>query len=281
MKIGSTPKPCDNEFGIDIELMQKIGFETIDLQDFTWSTKKSYSLDEDSFINYYSRLKNELDKHHLIVNQMHGLFEFQVFKWDLKENWESSLFYYIRSFKAAQILGCKYVVLHHRHPKGYDENEWTKENGFKYNIEFLNFLAPYAEQYGVTICLENLPFSTKHSNVLNTYKIVKEVNKENVGMCLDLGHLNVTEHDKNIFDVVTTIGDKLKVLHVHDNLGDGDYHLLPGQGNINWREFARALKAINFQGSFSYETASRSKDPQVYFDEETSLVKFAHEILGE
>ncbi|MBR7063270.1 MAG: sugar phosphate isomerase/epimerase, partial [Clostridia bacterium] len=48
--------------------------------------------------------------------------------------------------------------------------------------------------------------------------------------------------------------DYLRVLHVHDNNGVGDFHWLPETGVIDWDNFSRALRDIGFTGVFSLET---------------------------
>ena len=44
-------------------------------------------------------------------------------------------------------------------------------------------------------------------------------------------------------------------LHIHmdDNRGDGDAHLIPGEGDIAFGPFAQALREIGYQGYVSAE----------------------------
>lgn len=51
-----------------------------------------------------------------------------------------------------------------------------------------------------------------------------------------------------------TMGKRIKVLHVHDNMGVTDQHLAPYMGNINWEDFIQSMREIDYQGSFSFET---------------------------
>ena len=43
------------------------------------------------------------------------------------------------------------------------------------------------------------------------------------------------------------------MLHVHDNNGKYDQHLVPLMGVIDFKEFGKALKEIGFDGVFSLE----------------------------
>ena len=59
---------------------------------------------------------------------------------------------------------------------------------------------------------------------------------------------------EEIGDAVRYIGKDLAALHVHDNKGDRDAHLLPGEGILDFGSLATALREIGFNGAFSYET---------------------------
>jgi sugar phosphate isomerase/epimerase len=61
---------------------------------------------------------------------------------------------------------------------------------------------------------------------------------DNVGVCLDLGHANMTV---GIPDAVSVLGPRIVSLHVHDNHGTRDEHLWPGDGTIDWKSTAKLL----------------------------------------
>ena len=63
----------------------------------------------------------------------------------------------------------------------------------------------------------------------------------NVGVCLDLGHANITV---GTADAIATLGNRIATVHVHDNHGTKDEHLWPGSGTIDWPATAKALKAL-------------------------------------
>jgi sugar phosphate isomerase/epimerase len=114
-------------------------------------------------------------------------------------------------------------------------------------------LLPHAEQRGVTICLENMPMKAlamaSPSAILG---FVREIDSAYFKICLDTGHTTMVS-DGSLADTVRLLGDELRVLHVHDNSGEHDEHLLPGKGVIDWRAFIDALHDISFDGVFSLE----------------------------
>jgi len=81
------------------------------------------------------------------------------------------------------------------------------------------------------------------------------------GFCFDTGHAKLVNLDIESF--VTTLGSRLKVLHIHDNDGIGDLHQMPfcftktreNKPSMDWEGFYRGLAEINFDGVLSFETA--------------------------
>ena len=58
---------------------------------------------------------------------------------------------------------------------------------------------------------------------------------------------------------VREYGQYIKVLHVHDNRGKRDEHLIPFYGSIDWKDFSTALRECAFDGVISLECAPSSK----------------------
>jgi sugar phosphate isomerase/epimerase len=42
-------------------------------------------------------------------------------------------------------------------------------------------------------------------------------------------------------------------VHIADNKGEFDEHILPYQGTIQWEPIMKALKEIDYKGDFTYE----------------------------
>jgi len=54
-------------------------------------------------------------------------------------------------------------------------------------------------------------------------------------------------------EAIGEVGPLLWTLHLHDNNGDGDFHLSPGKGNIDWVAVANALAAVSYSGVLNLE----------------------------
>ena len=72
-------------------------------------------------------------------------------------------------------------------------------------------------------------------------------------VCLDTGHAKVSG---DIYSVTHKLGQHLRMIHAHDNHGNGDEHLAPGNGNIDWNRFLTELDWTGFRGGFILELAS-------------------------
>lgn len=72
-----------------------------------------------------------------------------------------------------------------------------------------------------------------------------------VGCCYDFGHANLTDgkHRENLH----TLGSRLHAVHVQDNHGTSDEHLLPFFGSIDWQDAMSGLTDIGYPGDLTFE----------------------------
>ena len=94
--------------------------------------------------------------------------------------------------------------------------------------------------------------------------IITNINRDNVGVCLDIGHSHAHFDDDFNFELFK---DKIFAIHVHDNDGTADQHLIPGDGNINWNYYIEGLKKANYKAPVSIESCYRDiyTDPEDFY----------------
>lgn len=173
-----------------------------------------------------------------------------------------------RSIQATALLGCRNWVIHPVMPYGIeDKGTGHEQETWEINIAFMGELLETAREYGITICLENMPmpdFSIgSPSEIL---RFVREMDDEQFKICLDTGHVAVYQ-GLTPAGAMRELGETVRVLHVHDNNGKADLHYMPYFGVIDWPDFSRALKECGFQGVFSLETAPPQKLPDEIYDQ--------------
>ena len=79
------------------------------------------------------------------------------------------------------------------------------------------------------------------------------IDHPNVTACWDTGHANI---EGSQYDDILVLSDKLTALHINDNNGLKDEHLLPYMGTMNIDEIMTALLKIGFDGYFTFESGN-------------------------
>ena len=103
--------------------------------------------------------------------------------------------------------------------------------------------------------------------------MTREIDSKRLGICLDTGHANVNGED--LAQVVCDLKGVPLHIHIDDNNGDSDAHLIPRDGSIDYQPFVRALQEINYQGFVSAELGFQ------YTLEPGAAVQKTHTVLSE
>ena len=242
-----------------------------------------YSVSDEEFERIFLNEKRLAEEAGVTINQVHGPWRWPPRDFTAEDRAERMEKMKI-SIRAASILECKNWVIHPIMPFGVEDiDTGDAEKTWDMNVAFMKELLKTAKEYGVTICLENMPmlrFSL--SSPERILKLVEEINDENFKICLDTGHVSVFGEEIDLAEEVKRLGDKIKVLHVHDNRNGIDLHLMPYYGIIDWNGFYKALKEIGYEGVFSLETTPSRSLPNYLFDEMgVTLYKIVKEITKE
>jgi sugar phosphate isomerase/epimerase len=109
----------------------------------------------------------------------------------------------------------------------------------------------------LTICLENVSNAPAVDDLV---RIIEDVGSPALGICLDTGHLNLASGDQRAF--IERAGARLRALHLADNDGTRDQHLIPfGLGTVDWQSVCRALAAVGYRGLLNFEIPGERKAP--------------------
>lgn len=224
---------------------------------------------DEALEQYFSPHKKGAAAAGIAVNQMHMPYPLYV------PNGGSDLNDYLqqtvarKSMKLCAFFQCPHIVVHGfklARNLGSEEAEWEQTE------RFLDSLAPLARELHLTICIENL-YNSVGGHLLEgpcccARKAAERIDRFNdrhhgelLGFCFDTGHANLTGIDFESF--LSTLGHRLKVLHIHDNDGVGDLHQIPfsftktreNTASTDWDGFIRELKRIQFDQVLSFETA--------------------------
>jgi L-ribulose-5-phosphate 3-epimerase len=105
-------------------------------------------------------------------------------------------------------------------------------------------LLAFAKTQGVKIALENTRYRGYIEPALAT------IADKDLGLCYDSGHCHA--HFKDEFDF-GAVKNRIFALHLHDNNGSGDQHLMPYDGTIDWDKLMQDLKDSNYTSPVTLE----------------------------
>ena len=153
-------------------------------------------------------------------------------------------------------IGIKNAVLQ---AERFPTEEITDDERFARNLAVLKRIEAYVKGKGIRICLENLGGFV--SNVEMLLRFMDELDPDCFGICLDTGHLHLCgDRDQRRF--ILAAGDRLHALHIADNDGSRDQHLIPyGIGRVDLTEVIAALREIHYEGLFNYEIPGERHAP--------------------
>ncbi|MDO5851953.1 MAG: sugar phosphate isomerase/epimerase family protein [Methanobacteriaceae archaeon] len=147
----------------------------------------------------------------------------------------------IDAFKMANDIGAQVVVVHPGTVPIMGRKYMDKI--LKNNLNSLKTCQKKAEEYNVTMCVENMPLfeNALFTDVYETFKLVDEVKSH---MTLDIGHAN-----NNGFTADEMLDyDMIGHIHLSDNDGSFDQHLALGLGNIDVKRVFNILNERKYSG---------------------------------
>lgn len=121
------------------------------------------------------------------------------------------------------------------------------------NLESLREMLEPCRKLGITMMIENI-----HGG-FNTLEEMGELLTPipGLGLHLDIGHCNLGGGVNTAVSILEAWGERLKHVHIHDNLGGAaDLHLPLGAGTVDWPAAVRALKSVGYDGTITLEVYS-------------------------
>ena len=146
-------------------------------------------------------------------------------------------------------LGADTVVFGSGNARSFSEDQFPREKAEEQIVKFLQTVADYADQTGITIVIE--PLNTKESNIINSVAegvdYVKKVNQSSVQVLADFYHM---DEEKEALTEIIEHKDYLKHIHLADT---GRFQ--PGTGQYPYEEFVRCVKEADYNGRVSIESS--------------------------
>ena len=241
-----------------VRRLHKAGYEDVDFN-FCLMNQYDLELTNDHWMDWVKEMKEVLAELNMTAGQAHTPF-YNVLDPTSVKDVDHTEEMVRRSIKAAGELGVKAIVIHAG--THFSDNDYKKI--LRENVEYFKPHVELAAGYGMKVAVENLfdkmdpnrgyrlrRYTARVDEVLEVADTLSR-DYDNVGVCWDFGHANEMGWDQP--QALEMIGERLIALHVQDNYGVIDDHLLPYHGTIEWEPLMKTLKKIGYEGVFAYET---------------------------
>ena len=170
---------------------------------------------------------------------------------------ERALEYLMNCIKFASKISVKHINLHFGKFKWFPFEDIMRRRTLDRFAENIKPALDLAGKFNIKITLENLYPVRLHNeyyylgdNCFDFEYLFSKIESPVLKVCLNTGHANLAEGAELYAE---KLADKLECIHLCDNRGDDDDHLLPGEGSVNWSNFIDVLNRNNFRGSFVAE----------------------------
>jgi sugar phosphate isomerase/epimerase len=181
-------------------------------------------------------------------------------------------------------LGVPWMVMH----PGTAPGAWDRahrRNVLERNLAFFQSLLPACEAANVGMAIENMQeFYASDGRQFGAVpedlcELIDALNHPLVGACWDTGHAKLMKLEQR--GAIASLGPRLKVVHIQENDGKGDDHMMPfvnGRAGIDWRAVTAGLHAAGFKGAFTFEFHnSFQAQPEELFD---ASLRYAAQVVG-
>ena len=218
-----------------IKSIKEAGFDSVFLQwyDGEW---KNYNVSLKNQVDISRELGLKIEFAHLGYKYINNLW--------LENEWgEKIVEYYKDRLRELHYNKIDLAVMHLT--RGDDSPKYNE-----LGIKRLKQICDYAQKLGIRIAFEN----TRKAGYLEY--VLDNIKNKNVGVCFDSGHFHCYFKDNFNFK---KFKNKIFCVHLHDNHGTKDEHLLPFDGNLDWNCVIDGLKQANYNGPIILETGYSEK----------------------
>lgn len=112
----------------------------------------------------------------------------------------------------------------------------------------IDALTPTIRRLGVRLALENMP----NDDFRLLRSLLSEYSPDVLGICYDSGHGNIDQ--RRGLDHLEAVKDRLLALHLHDNDGTRDQHLVPFAGTVDFPRLSQIIATSSYVGCISMES---------------------------
>ncbi len=244
----------------ELKTLHRAGFDRLSA-DFWQLSRDGRMLAQDNWRELVAEYKQAADAMGVIFPQTHGN-TLSGKQWDDPSYTEQAAHVWelnFRAIEASSMLGAEWMVMH---PYNFPHDPlYSRKKALDFNLSYLAPFIEAAKKAGVGIAVENMvDFGGNRRRYCGgdpeeLLELVDAINDPDVGICIDTGHAHLS--GIHVGEFIRMVGRRLKCTHIDDNRRDGDTHLPPYFGTVDWADTLRAFEEIGYEGDFSFELSGQ------------------------
>lgn len=246
-----------------LRLISEAGFDCVML----WWGDEFYDIDGEK-----TKHPDIARKYGLEIANAHAPYQYANYLWDDGINGEAYENVLLDCIRTCALCEIPILVIHP------SEGHLPQFPAGNTGIQRLLRLLDEATRLGIRLALENV----ERPDYLEY--VFCSICSENLGFCYDSGHDFLVSGG---FSMLEKYAGRLLALHLHDNDGKEDQHLVPGEGRIDWEALRLRLNMAGFGGPLTLECFApwdgdiekiRRESPEEYLGRALKAVKKFFEV---
>ena len=256
-----------------IRRCHQAGFRVLDMNMCALSRRQT-TLHEDNWKQQVDEIANEAAKLGMEFVQSHPPYRGRL-DLELLSTPEGAEFFenmMLRAIEITKMLGGKWCVMHPSCDPTVETGDIEKQ--VAYNKQLFAKELEFSAKIGVGLAFENMCDAGNRRKFCVTadelIALMDACDSEYVGVCWDVGHAN--RMMDNQVPSILKLGDRIKALHIDDNRGKDDLHVMPFTGFIPWEDVMHALYQGGCKADLIFEIGTcGDKMPECLKDEAAKL----------
>ncbi len=228
------------------------GFRVLDANLCALSRRQT-TLHLDDWRRQTEEIRNEAEKLGMVFSQSHPPYRGRLDRLDTEEDRQYFRSMSLRAIEISAILGVRWAVLHPE--TSPDLNSFDPEENIRENLRIFDAELELGHRLGVGIAFENMCDKGQRRrfgcNAHELELLTDACHSPLVGVCWDTGHAHRMGDDQ--VPAIMRLGPRIKALHIDDNWGEQDLHLMPFLGTIPWERVMHALYVSGCEADLIYE----------------------------
>jgi sugar phosphate isomerase/epimerase len=157
------------------------------------------------------------------------------------------------------------IVIVHPGAGGTDDAE--RPERLRACREGLELLLDRSSHLPVRFAMENMLPGHVGDSAREMTTVLDGLPEDRIGFCYDTGHARLCPDGLEIARGMT---GRIITVHLQDNVGEGDAHLMPFDGTVDWAIVGRMLDEAGYDGPYMFETALPTPDDVIRRARETA-----------